>query len=102
MSYSECKCPYCGKEVEINHDDGQGYEEDVTHQQECSNCGKTFVFQTSIICFYDLEKADCLNGSEHDYKPTVTNPKECTLMRCVMCGDERTPTKSEMKNILKE
>ena len=30
---------------DINHDDGYGYEEDVTHEQECSNCEKTFVFR---------------------------------------------------------
>jgi len=29
-------CPYCGAEQEICHDDGYGYEEDVLHQQECS------------------------------------------------------------------
>ena len=26
----DVECPYCGAEIEINHDDGYGYEEDET------------------------------------------------------------------------
>ena len=29
---SDEKCPYCGHEIEICHDDGYGYEEGVKHQ----------------------------------------------------------------------
>ena len=35
-------CPYCGHPQDIDHDDGNGYEEGVLHQQECGLCGKTF------------------------------------------------------------
>jgi len=31
MSTNDVECPYCGAEQEINHDDGQGYDEDVLH-----------------------------------------------------------------------
>ena len=92
---SDIDCPYCGEELEINHDDGYGYEEDETYQQECSNCGKTFVYNTSVSFNYDVEKADCLNGGEHNYKSTHTVPREYTKMRCEMCGDERQPTPEE-------
>jgi hypothetical protein len=63
MSYE--RCPYCKKEVEIMHDDGQGYEEGVLHEQECEHCEKTFGFYTSINFYYDLEKVPCLNGEPH-------------------------------------
>lgn len=89
-------CPYCKHEIEINHDDGRGYEEEILHEQECNNCGKTFVFSTHISFDYTLYKADCLNeGGEHDWKPTITYPKQFTKMRCTMCESERHTTKEE-------
>lgn len=57
---SDVKCPYCEEEQEINHDDGQGYEENTLHHQECNKCEKTFTFTTSIIYVYHTYKADCL------------------------------------------
>ena len=91
----DIECPYCGHWQKVNHDDGQGYEEDVNHQMECEKCEKIFVFTTMVIYSYESEKADCLNDGNHDYKPTVTFPKEFTMMRCKMCGDVREPTESE-------
>jgi len=44
----DTECPYCGKELDLDHDDGLGYDEGVTHNQECPHCGKTFVFEVSI------------------------------------------------------
>lgn len=88
-------CPYCGKGQDINHDDGYGYEEDRVHQQECSHCDKTFVFKTFISFDYDADKADCLNGGEHEFKPTRTFPVECTEMECTMCEDRRPLTDEE-------
>lgn len=96
----DIECPYCDAEQDINHDDGFGYEEGVTHEMECNSCGKNFVFTTSISFYYEPEKADCLNDGEHDYKPTVTVPVECTKMRCTMCDDERKPTEIEMTEII--
>lgn len=97
---SDIECPYCGDEQEINHDDGYGYAEDEVHEQECSNCEKTFVFTTSIHFYYSATKADCLNGGEHKYKKTMTVPRRYTRMRCSDCDHERKPTDSEMKEIL--
>lgn len=99
--YHDIECPYCGKGQEINHDDGYGYSEDETFNQECSDCDKTFVFTTSISFSYNAEKAECLNGGEHDYKPQTTYPKRYTRMECQMCGDTRKPTDVEMEEILK-
>ena len=98
---SDVNCPYCEEPQEICHDDGYGYEEGQTHQQECADCNKTFTFTTSISFYYEAEKAACLNGGEHDYKPMTTYPKEFTKMACSMCDDRREPTESEMKDILK-
>ena len=87
---NDVECPYCGAGQEINHDDGQGYAEDELHQQECSACEKTFVFWTTISFDYSPQKADCLNGSEHDYEKTHTYPPEAARLRCKMCGDEKS------------
>lgn len=98
----DCECPYCGAEQDINHDDGYGYEEDKTHQQECHSCEKTFTYITCISFSYDTYKADCLNGGEHKWKPTITFPKECTRMRCEDCDEERQPTSEEWAMINKK
>ena len=85
----DTNCPYCGADVEINHDDGYGYSEDDLHQQECGDCGKTFTYTTVIHFSYSPRKADCLNGGEHDYHKTATYPPEFARLRCKTCGDER-------------
>lgn len=85
---SDAECPYCGAEVEINHDDGYGYDEGELHQQECE-CGKTFAYTTTIVLYHETHKADCLNGAEHDYHKTNTIPERFTRLRCKTCGDEK-------------
>lgn len=91
----DINCPYCDAELEINHDDGFGYEEDVKHEMECCKCKKNFVFQTSVSYHYEADKADCLNGSNHTYELTHTFPKEFSNMRCSGCDDERDLTEDE-------
>ena len=86
---SDVNCPYCGAGQEINHDDGYGFEENAAHQQVCGECGKTFVFTTSIIYHYESEKADCLNGGKHDWQETRTIPRCFRKLRCSMCGEEK-------------
>jgi len=98
--YDDVECPYCNKVQEIKHDDGYGYDESALHQQDCNDCGKTFTYRTDIIFSHEAFKADCLNGSPHIFKQTVTYPKNFTMMRCVGCDEERTPTEEEMKTIM--
>jgi len=88
----DVECPYCGADVEINHDDGYGYEESELHQQECRKCGKTFAFTTAISVDHEAFKADCLNGDEHQYEKTKTWPPEFAKLRCKTCGDEKPLT----------
>lgn len=94
---SDVNCPYCGTGQEINHDDGMGYAEDETHQQECFNCGKTFIFTTSIMYHYYVEKAGCLNGAEHQFEETRTIPRCLRKLRCRACDEEK-----EIEGIEKE
>lgn len=96
------ECPYCNTEIEINHDDGVGFDEDILHQQQCHNCEKTFVYRTSIIMYYDLMKADCLNGGDHNWKRSITFPKEYTKMICNDCGERRGLTKTEREKLMDE
>lgn len=91
----DLECPYCEQELDINHDDGFGYEEGISHQMKCWDCGKSFVFQTSISFYYEPSKADCLNDGNHDYKFSATYPKEFSVMRCTMCDGERDLTDEE-------
>jgi len=91
----DLECPYCEKELEINHDDGFGYEEGVKHKMECSHCQMFFVFETSISFYYEPKKADCLNGGKHNWKILATFPKEFSRMECNICEERRDLTDSE-------
>jgi len=90
MSFNDIECPYCEAPQEINHDDGYGYTEDETFQQECGECEKTFVYRTVISFDYYPEKADCLNGAEHNYKNVVAYPDKYfkKYVRCDDCAHE--------------
>jgi len=88
----DTECPYCGADVDINHDDGYGYEEDDLHQQECRSCGKTFTYTTAIHFSYRPYKADCLNGGKHKYEKTKTYPPQFARLRCDECGHEKPLT----------
>lgn len=92
---SDLCCPYCNADLEVCHDDGFGYREDVNHQMECSYCGKNFVFTTTIVFYYEPSPADCLNDGTHDYQPMPTYPVHVTQMECKTCGERRTPTPDE-------
>lgn len=83
----DVECPYCGEGQEICHDDGFGYEEGKAHQDHCYDCGKNFVFYTSISFNYEAEKADCLNGADHKYRP-VHNPGYPKHVYCEDCGHD--------------
>lgn len=66
---SDLDCPYCGSGLEICHDDGFGYAEDVRHEYECVHCGNLFIFTTKTVFQYEAKKADCLNGHPHRMRP---------------------------------
>jgi hypothetical protein len=94
--FNNDKCPYCGADIEINHDDGYGTYEDVTYQQECSKCGKIFVFTTSIVLYYRLKKAPCLNGGEHKWKDINCGNEHFVYRRiCEYCGEFRQKVNPE-------
>ena len=96
---SDVECPYCGRGQEINHDDGYGYSEDETHNQECRDCGKVFTYTTSIMYLYEPAQAECLNGGEHNWQRVPTYPIRYTKMRCSDCGEIRPCTDLEMDAI---
>ncbi len=89
------ECPYCEKYVELWDDDI--HEEDTTHERECNHCGKNFVFTTSILFSFESEKADCLNGFDHDWKISNTYPRAFSGMICSMCDKRRELTDDELK-----
>lgn len=62
------ECPYCGEDAEICHDDGRHYYEDKRQSTECEHCEKSFMVSVSISYYFEGEKADCLNGAEHDWR----------------------------------
>ena len=75
-------CPYCGAGQEINHDDGYGYAEDETFEQECVSCDQTFRFTTSISFHYT---AYC--SGPHDWQPWA--PGHPGMEGCSRCEAAR-------------
>lgn len=76
---SDVKCPYCGSEQEINHDDGYGYDEGDEYEQDCPACNKTFKFTTFISFSYAVE---CQEG-DHDMQPF--GDKWPDMYKCSKC-----------------
>lgn len=93
---SDMECPYCGAGQEVCHDDGHGYTEGVRHEHTCSECEKTFVFQTHISFDYEPSKADCLNGADHELQFRKSWPSEYSRMGCKHCDFERRATSDEI------
>ncbi len=97
---NDVECPYCDKWQEINHDDGYGYDESITYEQQCSDCEKFFTFTTFIDFSYDADKAPCLNGGSHNWRPVRTYPKWYTRARCFYCDDVRDLTDQEWLDLM--
>lgn len=87
---SDVDCPYCGKGQEICHDDGAGYDENSTHEQQCSDCDKYFAFTTSVCFHYEAAQAPCMNGGEHKWKPVYHSPPNWPdWVRCEDCDEDK-------------
>ncbi len=80
-------CPYCDKECEPSCD---LRDQDVQYEHNCEHCEKNFVYHIDYDPCYSEEKADCLNGGEHNYEPMCGAPKEFfkDKFRCSMCSKE--------------
>lgn len=79
---SDVFCPYCNHEQEINHDDGYGYEEGETHEQECGECDKTFIFTTFVSYSYFVY---CENEDEHILANSEHHPDLYSCQKCDYC-----------------
>jgi len=94
----KAECPYCGADVDIESD--MELEDGSLYSDTCGSCEKEFAFSVHVTYSVDTYKADCLNGGEHKFKATVTQPKIATMMRCSECGETRRPTTEEWRVIL--
>lgn len=95
----DVECPYCGHEQNIDHGDGYGYEEDEIHDQECSECEKSFGFYTHISFSYDPIKVPCFNGADHGWVAKQSHDwgdgTTSVFYRCEHCD---TTKREEIKN----
>lgn len=87
----DVECPYCGSQVEINHDDGYGTEDGGDYEQQCWECDKVFAYTTSVILHHTVRKAPCLNGGDHEWYKVRFYPRDTYEYwdKCRNCGIER-------------
>jgi hypothetical protein len=52
----DCRCPYCDEYQEINHDDGYGYDPDLSYEQMCWNCDEVFEYTVFVRYTYTTRK----------------------------------------------
>ena len=85
---SDVKCPYCGCEQEINHDDGYGYGEGGEYEQWCDSCEKVFNFETSISIDYTVF---CADHEEHEleFRFGEVEGKPFVVESCTRCDYEK-------------
>ena len=57
----DLQCNHCNKWIEVCNDDGAGYDETMTHEQECPECDETIYFTNALINYYTTTDKD---GSE--------------------------------------
>lgn len=79
-------CPYCDEGFDYCDDEPLG--EGVTDETQCPSCDKNFTFTRSYSVSYDTSKADCLNGSPHDFKLVRRFPRVVQghlKLRCNAC-----------------
>lgn len=74
---SDVKCPHCGTDQEINHDDGYGYDESERHEQGCFSCNKNFGFTTSIMYCYEVFCEDDTHKMEQSEIPGHSDLWSC-------------------------
>lgn len=102
MDSYDVECPYCAWPQDIDHDGGYGYQENETFEQECSSCGKTFVYRTTMWFEYKVKTAACLYGVKHDLVATKTWLVGNTKMECRACGARFQPGPADWRVIRNE
>ena len=87
---SDLYCPYCDENLGDYVDDC--HEQDTEYEHECPECKKNFIFTICYHPSFSSEKADCLNGAEHEYEPIAGIPEEFfkNKYRCKMCDKRIT------------
>ena len=84
---SDIECPYCKKDQEVMHDEGQGYDEEE-NQHTCISCDRDFIFATSVSYYYEVS---CNTENDHVWEQSPVEGCEdfYTCANCETCKVER-------------
>jgi NAD-dependent SIR2 family protein deacetylase len=60
----DVECPYCAKYFDVDYCER---EQGETFEYSCPHCEKMVFITLDFMPTFDIEKAPCLNGGEHDW-----------------------------------
>ena len=79
-------CPYCLNERQGDCEDIGDQDKDI--EEECSECGKTFIYTTDYDVTFCSRVVPCLNGAPHEWKVFYEQDAH-KVETCRACGKEQ-------------
>lgn len=74
-------CPYCG------YEDQDSWElSESSDNYTCGDCSKNFTYNSSVSRTFTSQKADCLNGAEHNWRDWHNVLPELKQRSCRTCN----------------
>lgn len=83
---NELECPYCKCLTEVELERDWATTKNDPHEAKCCHCHKNFVFHTEFVLTLHPKKADCLNGSPHQFAEWLGLPHGYEKKECKDCG----------------
>lgn len=83
---NQTECPYCKCLTEVELERDWATTKNDPHEAKCCHCHKNFVFHTEFFLTLHPKKADCLNGSPHQFAEWLGLPHGYEKKECKDCG----------------
>jgi hypothetical protein len=86
MAMDDVECPYCEKYFDVDYCER---EQGETFEHSCPHCGKMVFITLEFMPTFDIYKAPCLNGGEHDWYKTGSKLSFHGEYEECLCGETK-------------